>query len=117
VTKKKITAAELMARLNADPQSVARRAEAEHDPARSPCLAVAIAGASDDEVIGDVITLARDSRHGPSRLLLLGALERSKDPRSRAALMGLGTDPELEKEIQVILCRLRGRRDPPRGTP
>lgn len=69
-------------------------------------LAVAIAAAADEDVIGDVIALARDVRNGPSRLLLLGALERSKDPRARAALMSLGTDQELAEEIQVILRRL-----------
>jgi hypothetical protein len=69
-------------------------------------LAAAIAAAADDEVIGDVIALARDRRQGSSRLLLLSALERSADPRARAALMDLGTDPDLTKEIQVILRRL-----------
>ncbi|HWO22670.1 MAG TPA: hypothetical protein VNO30_28115 [Kofleriaceae bacterium] len=70
-------------------------------------LAVAIAAAADDEVISDVISLARDTRHGSSRLLLLSALERSTDPRARKALMDLGTDPDLNKEIQVILRRLK----------
>jgi hypothetical protein len=37
----------------------------------------------------------------------LSALERSADPRARAALMDLGTDPDLTKEIQVILRRLK----------
>ena len=69
-------------------------------------LAAAIASAADDEVMGDVIALARDARHGPSRLLLLNALERSTDPRARAALLNLGADPDLTKEIQVILRRL-----------
>jgi hypothetical protein len=40
-------------------------------------LAVAIGAASDDDVIDDVIALARDTQHGESRLLLLGAIERS----------------------------------------
>ncbi len=70
-------------------------------------LAAAIAAAADDEVIGDVIALTRDTRHGSSRLLLLSALERSADPRARAALMALRTDPDLVKEIQVILGRLK----------
>ena len=73
-------------------------------------LAVAIAAAADDEVIDEVIALARDRRHGESRLLLLSALERSRDPRAKAALMELRTDPELEKEIRVILRRLERRR-------
>lgn len=68
-------------------------------------LAAAIAAAADDEVIGDVIALARDTRHGSSRLLLLSALERSADPRARAALVDLRSDPDLTKEIQVILHR------------
>jgi hypothetical protein len=68
-------------------------------------LAVAIAGIATDDVIGDVIALARDRKHGTSRVLLLLALERSKDPRAQQALMELGTDPELQKEIQIILRR------------
>jgi hypothetical protein len=53
-----------------------------------------------------VIALARDKAQGPSRLLLLRALERSTDPRARASLADLGTDPDLSEEIQVILRRL-----------
>lgn len=74
-------------------------------------LAVAISGAADDDVIGDVIALARDPRHGSSRLLLLLALERSADPRARAALMELGTDPDLKKEIPVVLGRLKRKKE------
>ena len=40
-------------------------------------------------------------------LLLLSALERSHDPQAWAALMDLGTDPELKKEIQVMLRRMK----------
>jgi len=79
----------------------------EHEVRAKDGLAVAIAAAANDELIGDVIALARDTSQGPSRLLLLGALERSADPRARTALMELGTDPELKKEIQVILRRLK----------
>lgn len=70
-------------------------------------LAVAIAAAADDDVIEDVIALVRDRRHGASRVLLLRALERSADSRARTALMELGVDPDLKKEIQVILGRLK----------
>lgn len=73
-------------------------------------LAVALGEVADDEVIGDVIALARDARHGTSRLLLLSALERSQDPRARKTLMELGSDPEVYKEVQVILKRLKRRR-------
>jgi hypothetical protein len=70
-------------------------------------LAVAIAAAADDGLIDDVIVLARDAQHGASRLLLLSALERSANARARAALMELGTDPDLKKEVRVILHRLK----------
>jgi hypothetical protein len=70
-------------------------------------IAAALAVASDDEVIGDVIALASDVRHGSSRLLLLSALERSEDPRARAALVDLASDPELTKEVRAIRRRLK----------
>ncbi|MEP6652325.1 MAG: hypothetical protein ABJA82_03145 [Myxococcales bacterium] len=79
----------------------------EQDKRAKDGLAVAIAATADDDVIDEVIGLVRDERHGSSRLLLLSALERSKDPRARAALMDLGTDPDLQEEIQVILRRLK----------
>jgi hypothetical protein len=72
-------------------------------------LAVAVANASDETVIGDVIELARDSQLGSSRILLLSALERSTSSQARAALMSLGTDPDLAKEIEIILRRLAHR--------
>jgi len=61
-------------------------------------------------VIDDVIALAQDARIGGSRILLLGALERSASRRARAALMELGTDPDLMKEIPVILRRLERKK-------
>lgn len=72
-------------------------------------LAVAISVVADRELIDDVIALVRDPRHGQSRVLLLSALRRSKDPKARAALMDLASDPDLAKEIQFIL-RPRKRR-------
>ncbi len=73
-------------------------------------LAVAISVVADDEVIDELVDLVRDQRHGESRVLLLSALERSSDPRARATLVDLETDPDLKKEIQVILRRLKQRR-------
>jgi hypothetical protein len=70
-------------------------------------LAVAVAAAATDDTIGDLIALARNRTHGASRLLLLRALERSKDPRAGPTLMELGADPELHEEIEVILNRKR----------
>jgi hypothetical protein len=77
----------------------------EHEIRVKDGLAVAIAAAANDELLGEVIALARDESQGPSRVLLLGALRRSADPRARAALMDLSTDPDLTKEIQIILRR------------
>jgi hypothetical protein len=73
-------------------------------------LAVAIANTADDEVIEEVIALARDVRHGESRLLLLRALERSRDPQATEALREFAVDPVFEKEVRVILLRLEKRR-------
>jgi hypothetical protein len=73
-------------------------------------LAVALANVADDETIDDLIALARDAQHGESRLLLLNALERSRLPQARKALMELGGDSGLQKEVQRILRRLKQTR-------
>ena len=69
-------------------------------------LAVAIVIAANDDKIGDVIELARDPRLGASRIRLLSVLEHSADPRAQAALVDLGTDPDLVREIQDIFKRV-----------
>lgn len=73
-------------------------------------LAVALAAATDETRIEDLIELTRDRRSGPSRLLLLRALERSRRPEALKALRDLEADPDLQKEVGLILARLRGRR-------
>ena len=106
---------EVIARALAFPEAIAIWQELktlyrdERDEQVKDGLAVAVAAASNDDVVADVIALARDSTLGSSRLLLLDALECSADPRARAALMSLGTDPDLSKEIPVILKRLARR--------
>jgi hypothetical protein len=72
-------------------------------------LANAVTAIADDEVIGDVIELARDTRQA-NRALLLPALERSKDPRALETLFALQTDPELAKAVQASLRRLTRRK-------
>lgn len=62
-------------------------------------LAVALAAIATDDVIGDVIALAKDMGNGESRGLLLSALRRSKTAAAKEALAELATDPELAKEI------------------
>ncbi len=71
-------------------------------------LAAAIAAVADDEVIDQVIGLARDATHGDSRLLLLRALARSKDPQARGALEEFAEDPALTGEGQRLLSGRRG---------
>ena len=77
----------------------------ERDRRAKDGLAVAIAEAADDTVVEDVIHLARDTGHGTSRVLLLSALARSRDPRAKAALSELATDPDLNREIRAIRRR------------
>lgn len=62
-------------------------------------IAVALAGASDDAVISELIALAKDRRHGDSRLLLLLGIKRSRRPEAKDAIEELATDPALSKEI------------------
>lgn len=73
-------------------------------------LALALSNIVDDEVLDDLIGLARDPRYGESRLLLLGAFERSSFPQAQKLLMDLGDDPVLYKEVQRILRRLKRAR-------
>jgi hypothetical protein len=70
-------------------------------------LAVAIAAAADDEVIDQVIALARNQDHGESRLLLLSAFARSRDEHARRALAELEADPQLRREVRAILRRTK----------
>ena len=75
-------------------------------------LAVALAGAADEGLVDEVFVLAGDARHGESRGLLLGALERSRDPRVPDMLEQLGEDPELAIEVgEIFKRRERRRRD------
>lgn len=82
----------------------------EHERRTKDGLAVAISNIADDETLDELIALARDARNGESRLLLLSALERSRLPQARKALMKLGGDPALQKEVQRILRRLKQTR-------
>ncbi len=62
-------------------------------------LAVALAATASDEVLGELIELAKDRAFGESRVLLLSALKRSKNVAVREALKQLSSDPDLKKEI------------------
>lgn len=63
-------------------------------------IASALAGASDDSVIDDLIGLAKDKSQGNSRVLLLRGIRRSRRPEARQAIEELANDPDLAKEIR-----------------
>jgi hypothetical protein len=79
-------------------------------------LACAIAATALPEYLDEVIDLVRDVRLGPTRGLLLHVLEKSKEPRAWAALMALGTDPDISPEVQHLLKK-RQRRQSGRRVP
>jgi len=62
-------------------------------------LAVALAGASDDTVLADLVDLAKEKSHGSSRILLLLGIKRSKHPEAKQAVAELIRDRQLAKEI------------------
>lgn len=62
-------------------------------------LACALSVAVTDETLEELISLAKDSNHGESRVLLLLALRKSKNPLAKRALEDLANDPDLKKEI------------------
>ena len=78
----------------------------EQDPRAKAGMAVAIAATAEDSVLEELINLVTERSNGSSRVLLLSALERSKNPRGIATLVELQNDPDLKKEIRVILQRL-----------
>jgi hypothetical protein len=73
-------------------------------------LAVAIAASADDDALEEVIELAADQTLGGNRVLLLRALERSKNPRAQEALAELNADPQLQTEIGLIYKRLEQKK-------
>lgn len=65
-------------------------------------LACAIAAASNDDVIQDVVDLVMDDRHGENRKLLLGSLERSTKPSVESVLLSLRENPDFKGFIKSI---------------
>jgi hypothetical protein len=62
-------------------------------------LACALSAAVTDETLPELILLAKDRRQGESRILLLSALRKSRNPMAKQAIEELANEPELEKEI------------------
>lgn len=73
-------------------------------------LAVALSVAANRALIDELIELARDTNNGTSRMLLLPALTRSRQPQAKAALFDLASDPDLSTEIAVIRRRMERRK-------
>jgi len=63
-------------------------------------VGLAICEAADLSTLDELISLIRDPRHGNDRLALLPALFRIDDPRSRAMLQELETDPVFGRELK-----------------
>jgi hypothetical protein len=62
-------------------------------------LAAAVAATATDDVIEELIMLAKDPAHGDSRVILLDALKKSKSVAAKRALTELAIDPVTAKEI------------------
>ena len=62
-------------------------------------LAAALSAIVTDDVIDELVMLAKDQSNGESRVLLLNGLRRSRSPVAHDALADLADDPSLAKEI------------------
>jgi hypothetical protein len=65
-------------------------------------LHLAIAASADVTVLDTLIRLACDRRHGRNRALFVDALARIKDPRAKAALEELASDPDLASDVKRV---------------
>ena len=72
-------------------------------------LAAALGGMVDRQHLDELIALVTDRRNGPSRLFMLHGLQRLRDPRAASTLEKLEDDPDLYKQIAIILRRRRRR--------
>ena len=78
------------------------RAEYESAPSNSGVkhgLAAALAATSNENVIDELVEIAKDRGNGSSRLLLLRGLRKSRSQVARETLAELKDDPALAKEI------------------
>ncbi len=92
----------LVARFRAAPTGRGLKAKGdkrEYELGAKDGLACTLAVAVTNETLEELIELLKDSSQGDSRILLLSALKKSKDPRAKAAIDLLANDPVLAKEI------------------
>lgn len=65
-------------------------------------LAVALTAIATDAVLGEVISLIKDTSNGSTRIFFLGPLCESKNPLARQTIEELKDDPDLKKEITFM---------------
>jgi predicted nucleic acid-binding protein len=94
-------------------RKIVERYKSNRDHGAQQGLALAIAYTANDDLIDEVIELARNREYGLSRGLLLLALQRSQLPKARAALEELASDPVIGKGAQNLLKKLDLRKRPP----
>ena len=71
-------------------------------------LAVALAAVADEEVVDELISLAREAAHGESRILLVRGLKRARAPQASAALEEFSGDPVLGEQARLLLSGRAG---------
>jgi hypothetical protein len=64
-------------------------------------LAVALAAAADESLVGDLIELAVDKTNGQSRVFFIKKIAKSRSPLADAALNDLERDPDVAAELTV----------------
>jgi hypothetical protein len=69
-------------------------------------LANVLAAAVDESTLDEYLALIRNPSNGPSRVLLLRALRRLGVPRGIATLREVRRDPDLMKEVEVMLRQI-----------
>jgi len=70
-------------------------------------LHLAVAAAADATVVDALIGLACDRRHGRNRALFVDALAGIDDPRAKAALEELESDPDLADDVRRVTKKRR----------
>lgn len=89
---------------------VVKRYRAEPDGYVKDQFADALARSSGGKHLDDIIELISDPNLGSSRVMLVQALTRSRQPRATATLESLRDDPDLTIEINHRLRARRSRR-------
>lgn len=79
-----------------------REEPADTETKQALAVTISVLAEGDDDLLGEVVHLAKDLDQGESRVLLLSVLGRSSNSRAKAALIELEKDSDLSKEVQAI---------------